>query len=243
MELRSLPNDELFRRYDPEIALRLAAPRNLHDTRKMLQHFKDYLGNFPPSASLAKAFLARYNGWAPCTIYRYSMMIKPFMRWYVDSIDEIRIKIPRSLPQYTMDNTISKVSAAIDAKTHGRKYIERDKLIVLMEKTGLRRREMANLKVGDVFNDLLIVHEGKNKKDRSIPLAPSLKEALHKYVAGKAHEELVFNLSAPSLGMIIKMYAKKAGLKGFHTHTLRDKFASDLLTAGTDIQTLLACPQ
>ena len=171
MDLRSLPNDELFRRYDPEIALRLAAPRNLHDTRKMLKHFKDYL--------------ARYNGRAPRTIYRYSMMIKPFMRWYGDPIDDIRIKIPRSLPQYTMDDTISKLSAAIDAKTRGRKYIERDKLIVLMGiKTGLRRGEMANLKVGDVFNDLLIVREGKNKKDHSIPLARSLKEALHKYIAG-----------------------------------------------------------
>jgi hypothetical protein len=71
-----------------------------------------------------------------------------------------------------------------------------------------------------------------------MPLAPSLNVALHKFFVGKAPEELVFNLSAPSLGMIIKMYAKKAGLNDFHTHTLRDKFASDLLAAGVDIQTL-----
>jgi hypothetical protein len=96
LELRNLPNDELFRRYNPEIALRLAAPRNLHDTRKMLERFKTFLGGFPPSASLAKAFLAQYNDSAPCTIYRYAMMTKPFMRWHGDPIDDIRIKIPRS---------------------------------------------------------------------------------------------------------------------------------------------------
>jgi hypothetical protein len=80
LELRSLPNDELFKRYDLEIALRLAAPRNLHDIRRMLERFTKYLGEFPPSASLAKAFLAQYNGRTPRTIYRYAMMIKPFMR-------------------------------------------------------------------------------------------------------------------------------------------------------------------
>jgi integrase len=239
LELRSLPNDELFRRYDPEIALRLGAPRNLHDTRKMLERFKTYLGDFPPSAGLAKAFLAQYNGFAPRTIYRYSMMIKPFMRWYGDPIDDIRIKIPRSLPQYTMDETVAKLYAAIDSKKRGRKLIERDKLIVLMgEKTGMRRAEMAHLKAGDVFEDILIVRAGKNMKDRTIPLAPSLNETLHKYIAAKAPEDLVFNLQPVSLGMVVKMYAKWAGLKEFHTHTLRDKFASDMLAAGADMQTL-----
>ena len=239
LELRSLSNDELFRRYDPEIVLRLAAPRNLHDTRKMLQRFKNYLGDFPPSAGLAKAFLAQYSGRAPRTIYRYAMMVKPFMRWYGDPIDDIRIKIPRSLPQYTQDQTVDKLNAAIDSKKRGRKYIERDKLIVLMgEKTGLRRGEMARLRVRDVFDESLIVRKGKNNKDRVMPLAPSLKEALHKFIAGRTPEELVFNLGAPSLGMIIKMYAKKAGLTDFHTHTLRDKFASDLLAAGVDIETV-----
>jgi hypothetical protein len=39
LELRSLSNEELFKKYDAEIALRLRNPRNLHDTRQMLQYF------------------------------------------------------------------------------------------------------------------------------------------------------------------------------------------------------------
>ena len=42
--------------------------------------------------------------------------------------------------------------------------------------------------------------------------------------------------------MKIKQFAKKAGLTDFHTHTLRHKYATDLLEAGVNIkvvQTLL----
>ena len=123
MELRSLSNDELFRRYDSEITLRLGAPRNLHDTQKMLAQFKQSLGDYPPSASLAKDFLAQFKELRPRSRYRYAMMIKPFMRWYGDPIDDVKIPILRSLPQYTVDKTVGKLYAAIDSKKRGRKFI------------------------------------------------------------------------------------------------------------------------
>jgi integrase len=92
-----------------------------------------------------------------------------------------------------MDGTVAKLYAAVDSKKRGRSYIGRDKLIILTgEKTGLRRAEMAHLRAGDVFEDALIVREGKNKKDRMVPLAPSVNAALHDYIAGMAPDELVF---------------------------------------------------
>jgi hypothetical protein len=48
--IRTLPNEELFRRYDTELKLRLRNPRNLHDTQVMLQRFRVFLGEMPPSA-------------------------------------------------------------------------------------------------------------------------------------------------------------------------------------------------
>jgi len=86
LELRSLSNEELFKKYDSEIALRLRNPQNMHDKHTMLQHFKDYIGEFPPTAQLTKSFLAHYSNHKPRTLYRYFMMIKPFMNLYTDEL-------------------------------------------------------------------------------------------------------------------------------------------------------------
>ena len=58
--LRRMTNDDLFRHYDDELVLRLHNKKNLTDTRKILQKFKDFLGDYPPSTMLAKSFLAPY---------------------------------------------------------------------------------------------------------------------------------------------------------------------------------------
>ncbi len=44
MAIHKLPNTELFRQYDAEIALRLRNPRNLSDTRRMLGRFHQFIG-------------------------------------------------------------------------------------------------------------------------------------------------------------------------------------------------------
>ena len=60
MALREKTNPDLFRLYDDDLVLRLHNAKNLKDTRTLLVHFREYLGQFPPSAELAKGFLARY---------------------------------------------------------------------------------------------------------------------------------------------------------------------------------------
>ena len=104
LRLRHLTNETLFPLYDNEIVLRLHNVKNLSDTRKQLAKFKEYLNGFPPSPELAKGFLAQYSNRKPRTLYRYSMMIKMFMRWYGEPIDDFKVKIPKTLPQYTEDN-------------------------------------------------------------------------------------------------------------------------------------------
>ncbi len=49
-------------------------------------------------------------------------------------------------------------------------------------------------------------------------------------------DEKVFKLKAPCIGNKIRQLAKKAGLGGFHTHTMRHKFATDLLGKGANIR-------
>jgi hypothetical protein len=97
---------------------------------------------------------------------------------------------------------------------------------------------LASLLVRDVHRDALIVRGGKGKKDRMIPLTQDVALRLHKFIKNKGPDERVFGLSAPSIGMKIKQFAKKAGLSDFHTHTLRHKYATDVLESGTNVRVL-----
>ncbi len=237
LEMKQMSNRDLIKRYDIELVLRLRNRKNLSDTRKMLGKFEILLAERSPSPDLAKEFLAQYAGRKPRTLYRYAQMIKSFMKWYGQPMDEFKVKIPRSLPAYIEDEQIERILNAIDNKKTHKGTIERDHLLVEMDaKTGLRRAEMANLEGRDVHPDCVVVRSGKGDKDRIVPLAPAIGKKLNAFVKGMKPSEKVFKLSAPSISMKIKKFARKAGYEDFHAHSLRHKFATDLLERGADLR-------
>jgi len=142
------------------------------------------------------------------------------------------------LPPYAEDSDIDKLIGAIENKKTPRGCIVRDLLLVeLALKTGIMRRdELANLKSKDIHADFLVIRDGKGGKDRVIPLGPAISQRLHGFIKGKEANENVFGLKAPCITDKIRKYAKKAGLDNFHTHTMRHKFATDLLEKGTNIK-------
>ena len=79
--LKKMGNQELFQLYDKELILRLRNAKNLSDTRKMLDRFKAFLGNYPPSTELAKSFLSQFVVKKPRTLYRYTQIVRMFMKW------------------------------------------------------------------------------------------------------------------------------------------------------------------
>ncbi|MFC2042315.1 tyrosine-type recombinase/integrase [Chloroflexota bacterium] len=235
-----MSNDELFQRYDNELVLRLHSAKNLQDTRIKLGEFANYLGGRRPSPDLAKAFLGQYAGKKPRTRYRYTHMIKAFMRWYGQPIDDVKVRVPKSLPPYTGDEVVERLLRAIDShKTH-KSCIPRDRLLVEVDvKTGMRRSELARLEARDVYENFLMVRESKYGKDRVIPLAPPLARKLADFVRNMKPSEKVFKLSAPSITMKIKYFARKAGIdESFHAHCLRHKFGTDVLESGGDLRVL-----
>ena len=56
-------------------------------------------------------------------------MVKAFMSWYGEPIDDLKIKVPKSIPKYTDDSTIEKVRDAIQNKKAHKKIIPRDLLL------------------------------------------------------------------------------------------------------------------
>jgi integrase/recombinase XerD len=59
---------------------------------------------------------------------------------------------------------------------------------------------------------------------------------LQNFTKGMSLNEKVFKLKAPSITMKIKRFARLAGLEDLHAHTLRHKFATDLLERGANIK-------
>ncbi len=79
---------------------------------------------------------------------------------------------------------------------------------------------------------------GKGGKDRLIPLAHSTAQRLRNFIRDMKPEEKVFKLKAPCISNKIRHLAKKSGLGDFHTHTMRHKFATDLLEKGANIKVI-----
>ncbi|MFC2033874.1 tyrosine-type recombinase/integrase [Chloroflexota bacterium] len=237
--LRQMNNEDLFKLYDSDLVLRLHNAKNLTDTRKILTRFKEYLGEYPPSPELVKSFLVQYTDRKPRTLYRYAQMLRVFMKWYGEPMDDFKVKIPKSLPSYTENSDIKKLFHVIENKRSHKNTIVRDSLLVeLALKSGLRRGELANLEVRDVHPDFLIVRDGKGGKDRVIPLSSPIALRLKNFIEGKKPDNKVFGLKPASITMKIKSFARRAGLENLHAHTLRHKFATDLLEHGADVRSV-----
>jgi len=136
-----MQNEELFKLYDSDLVLRLHNAKNLSDTRKILSRFLlEHLGGYPPTPEMAKAFLAQYANKKPATLYRYAQMLRVFMKWYGEPMDDFKVKRPKTLPPYTEDSDIEKLFAAVENKKSHKGCIARDRLLVrLALKTGMRR--------------------------------------------------------------------------------------------------------
>jgi site-specific recombinase XerD len=58
----------------------------------------------------------------------------------------------------------------------------------------MRRSELANLKAGDIHDVFLVAREGKNRKDRTIPLSGPMVLRLKAFVKGKKPTDKVLGL-------------------------------------------------
>lgn len=232
-----MTNEGLFKLYDSDLVLRLHNAKNLSDTRRMLARFQEHLNGYSPSPEIAKGFLAQYADRKPRTLYRYAQMLRVFMKWYGEPMEDFKVKVPKTLPPYTEDSQIEQLLWAIENKKTHKGTIVRDTLLIAVAlKTGMRRGELHKLEAGDIHGDFLVVRNGKGGKDRVIPLTPSTAERLHNFISGMEPTEKVFKLKAPTITMKIKRFARKAGLDGFHAHTIRHKFATDLLERGANLK-------
>jgi integrase/recombinase XerD len=126
-------------------------------------------------------------------------------------------------------------------------------LLMTLYATGVRRAELAHLKVADIDSHRMVIHVqgGKGRKDRDVMLSPKLLEALREYWRGLRRKPSVWlfpgnrwhtgnrPIDTKVAWNACQDAAKRAGIqKEVHPHTLRHCFATHLLEAGADLRTI-----
>jgi integrase/recombinase XerD len=119
--------------------------------------------------------------------------------------------------------------------------------------TGIRAREIINLELRDFLKEekMLFIRNGKGKKDRIIPLGPSVIEYLTKYLKytrrkfvkkGRRAEYIFLSqrggkITTDGLEAIFTAVRKNCPVqKHFSPHVIRHSFATHLINAGADIR-------
>jgi site-specific recombinase XerD len=126
-------------------------------------------------------------------------------------------------------------------------------ILVTLYATGVRRAELAKLKLADIDSQRMVVHVrgGKGRKDRDVMLSPHLLEELrlhYRRLSRKPAEWLFpggrwhtadYPISDKVVWYACREAAQRAGIrKELHPHTLRHCFATHLLEAGADLRTI-----
>ena len=120
--------------------------------------------------------------------------------------------------------------------------------LALIYSAGLRSKEVINLKISDVDFERKTIHvrQTKYKKDRIMPLSPTMAKGLQKYLKAENPYIWLFNGKQPAsqystrgLAWVMRENLKKTSIsKDVNLHSLRHAYATHLLEEGLNIVTL-----
>ena len=160
---------------------------------------------------------------------------------------KVRRRLPGTLSQDEVSRLLGAASGGDPASLRDRAILE------LFYSSGLRVSELAALTLQqvDVEQGFMRVF-GKGSKERVVPMGGKARDAVGAWVgAGRPHlvkpgtrSQLFLNnrgsgLSRVMLWMIVKKYAKRAGItKVVKPHALRHSFATHLLSGGADLRAI-----
>jgi integrase len=239
-------NDQLFSDYY-DIILNTHTYKSFYEAKRLLELFRIFLGQVPPSATLAVQFLTNFKSRKLNTRARYSHVLGAFFRWFNGEKLPIKIKVPKILPQYVPGEDIDRLITQMENKKSHKGTVERDILLIETARmTGLRRSELANLRVGDLHLDgndpVLVVRGGKGEKDRAVGLNMYIRNKLAEFISKKSPKDSVFGLKAKSISGKIRIWANKAGVPQLHTHSLRHYVGTTLFQRNANpraVQTMM----
>lgn len=153
-------------------------------------------------------------------------------------------KFQRPRPEYQLPNVLNKseVKRILDSIRN----IKHRAMLTTIYGCGLRRAELLHLKPGDIDSKrgLLMVRQGKGRKDRVVPISERNIALLRAYYRQYKPEVWMFEgnvrgrqYDERSLQMVLKQAVRKAGIrKPVTLHWLRHSYATHLHESGVDIR-------
>ena len=120
-------------------------------------------------------------------------------------------------------------------------------ILMTLYATGLRRSEVAHLRVSDIDSARMTIFvQGKGKKDRVVMLSPILLDTLRQYWRLAKPKYWLFPgrtpdqpISENDVFAVFHNAVRRAGIsKHVSPHSLRHSFATHLLEAGVDLRTI-----
>ena len=218
--------------------------RYIRFVERFAQHFgksPDKLG--PDHIRTYQAYLLKARKLEPGTVENHVAALR-FLFIHTLHRHEFRRFLPyprvrRKLPKILSRDEVARL---IDASSS---LFERALLMVLYG-TGMRRSEIARLKLADIDSQRMVirVEQGKGQKDRYVMLSPRLLEILREWWRSQKPKRWLFPSDIP--GRHITRYAVEQACQEAHRasrlskpvtpHSLRHAFAVHLLEQGTDIR-------
>jgi site-specific recombinase XerD len=215
-------------------------PRTLNGIRR--EHIEAWLG------------AVRDDGRAPATVSVYYRSVKSFWRWAVDEglvrespMGHMAAPIVPEQPVPVLED--EQLRAVLRACEGSNVEDRRDAAMVrLLADTGVRRGELAGLRVSDVTIDAkagggLIDVLGKGNRWRTVPFGAKTALAIRRYLRLRnAHPKAVGTdalwlgfkgpLSGDGIMQALRRRGDAAGIEGLHPHMLRHSFAHAWQSAG-----------
>jgi site-specific recombinase XerD len=221
---------------------------------RVVADFAKHFGKSPDKLGLNElrtyqAYLLRERKLTPGTVVNQVAALRFF---FVKTLKrhQFRDFLPYPQDQRRLPTVLSReeVSRLINAAG----TLFRRTLLMTLYGTGMRRSELAHLKVGDIDSQRMIIRvvAGKRGKDRDLPLSPALLETLREYWRWRKPKLYLFPtrtrrvhseepISDKTVWIACSEAAHRAGIRKRVTpHTLRHSWATHLLEAGTDLRTI-----
>jgi integrase/recombinase XerD len=233
--LRKMMLEELERRNYSQSTVR-AYVKTIEDLARYFKRPPDQLG--PNQLRQYQAYLMRERKLAPNTMVQRTAALRFFFvvtlrrPWTIAETPYPRktFRLPKVL-------SVNQVSQLIDAAS----TLFYRVVLMTLYATGLRRAELAHLKVSDIDKERMVIHVkgGKGRKDRDVMLSPKLLHELECYLAGLRRPPDVWlfpgnrwhtgkqPITTKVIWAACRDAATRAGLGDeIHPHTLRHYTAS-----------------
>ena len=250
--------DALLLRFERSISVLARSPKTFENYARHVAAIALHYGKLPTDLdqeqvhdylfSLQKRSKTPSETYFKHTVYGLRFMLKteglPYEYLHLPEIKKVN-KLPEVL-------SLDEVWAMLMGCT----LLKHKILIGLLYGCGLRCMEVRNLKLVDMNFDRmqLKVVQGKNKKDRYLPLSAHLVRGIKTYISvenpyvylfenqlkgGEITKDFDSRYSQKGVQWAVKESAKRAGItKNVYTHMLRHTYATHLLEAGLNIVSL-----